>query len=229
VKKALSYLLRWLYLFAVTFSAVYLTMHHLRQTVWYKNRLYHQLLGGSRAQQQRAAGLLARLGGEDQLLAALQSQSPSARELGQRALEHLWLNVAGHEAYQLVQSAYRATEQKEHTQALSILNRVVQKYPHFAEGWNRRASTHWDLGDYDQSVADAQRALALNPNHYAAWQGLGLCRLQQGQIAEACRCLRAALKILPFDAATQGTLQQCDSLLRRYPPPIKKEKNSTVI
>jgi tetratricopeptide (TPR) repeat protein len=229
VKKALSYLLRWFYLFAVTFSAAYLTVHQLRQTSWYKNRLYHDLLAGSQARQQRAASLLARLGGQDQLLAALKCESPNARALGQRALEHLWLHAAGEEAYQLVQNAYRATERKEHIKALSILNSVVQKYPQFAEGWNRRASAHWDLGDYDESGSDAQRALVLNPNHYAAWQGLGLCRLQQGQFAEACRCLRTALKIVPFDPATQGALQQCDSLLRRYPPPIKKEKNSTVI
>ena len=229
VKKALSYILRWLYVFVVTFCAVYLTLHHLRQTTWYKNRLYHQLLTGAPAQQQRAATLLARLDGQDQLLAVLKCDNPAARELGQRALEHLWLNAAGEQAYQLVQSAYRAVEQKELTKALSILNGVVQKYPKFAEGWNRRASVHWDLGDYDQSVSDSQRALALNPNHYAAWQGLGLCRLQQGEIAEACRCLRSALKILPFDPATQGALRQCDSLLRRYPPPFKKTKNTTVI
>src|SRR5262249_2227019 len=133
VKKALSYLLRWLYLFAVTLSATYLTLHYVRHTCWYKNRLYHQLLTGSQARQERAANLLARLGGQDQLLAALKCQSPSARALGQRALEHLWLHAAGDDAYQLVQNAYRATEQKEHTKALSILNSVVQKYPHFAE------------------------------------------------------------------------------------------------
>jgi hypothetical protein len=39
-----------------------------------------------------------------------------------------------------------------------------------------------------------------------------------GDVVEACRSLRAALRILPHDEATQRSLQQCQQLLRTFQP-----------
>ena len=74
---------------------------------------------------------------------------------------------------------------------------------------------------------DFQTALALNPHHYGAWQGIGVCRMQLGDVAEACRCLRAALKIIPHDDTTRRCLEKCEELLRAMPrpePPAQPKK-----
>jgi tetratricopeptide (TPR) repeat protein len=70
------------------------------------------------------------------------------------------------------------------------------------------------MGDYEKSMRDCERALKLNPNHYGAWQGLGVCELELGRLNEACEALRAALRITPHDEATLRSLQQCEKLLR---------------
>lgn len=229
VKKGLLSLLRWSYLALVISCAVYLTMEWISRTNWYKDRMYHQLLSGTPKQQLRAATTLARLDAQAQLLEGLKAERPAVRELARRALEHIWFNAAGDEAYELIETAYRASEKEDYTAALTILNSLIAKFPKFAEGWNRRASVYWHMGQYEKSIADSEHTLGLNPNHYGAWQGIGVCRLQLGDVAEACRCLRAALKIIPYDEKTRDSLERCEELLRLFPHPTKKKKEIDLI
>jgi tetratricopeptide (TPR) repeat protein len=229
VKKILLLLLRWAYLALVIFCAVYLAMEWVSHTQWYKDRLYQQLIKGNPKQQLRAASALARLNGQAELLEGLKAQAAPVRELARRALEHIWFNAAGDEAYGLIEAAHKASEQEDFPTALTILNRLLEKYPRFAEGWNRRAAVYWQMGEWQRSIDDSERTLALNPNHYGAWQGIGVCRLQMGDVAEACRCLRAALKIIPYDEKTRDSLERCEELLRLYPNPTKRKKQMDLI
>ncbi|HXG47586.1 MAG TPA: tetratricopeptide repeat protein [Methylomirabilota bacterium] len=224
MKAFLTRLLRWLYVGLVGFCTAYLVFHFIRQTDWYKDHLYHQLVEGTPRQQFRAANLLAQLGSEVHLLSALKVETPAVHELAQRALEHLWFNAAGEEAFEMTEAASREAQKKNFSQSLAILDRLVARFPNYAEGWNRRASVHWQMGDYRQSLADCERALALNPRHYGAWQGIGICHLQMGRVVEACEALRQARRIVPHDASTRRLLRKCEELLRVYPHPLKQRK-----
>lgn len=220
---------RWAGLFLISFCAAYVMLHVVRQTDWYREWLHQRLVTGDDRQALRAAGELAALGAERQLLSSLQAESPIAREYARRGLDYLWFNAAGNDAYQLTQSAYQAAEDEEYATALQLLNRVIERYPGFAEAWNRRASVHWSLGLIQKSADDSQRALALNPNHYAAWQGLGLCRLEQGDVSDAIRCLRAALRIIPHDQPTRESLRRCEELQHTFIPRGKRMRPVDVI
>ena len=79
------------------------------------------------------------------------------------------------------------------------------------------------MGRYEQSVADCKRVVALNPNHFGAWQGMGLCQLQLGEVEAAIKSLRAALKINPYDRNLRETLRRCEELLRKLLPKQKDE------
>ena len=224
MKRSLARLLRYAYLLLVAVCGAYLGLHIVRQTGWYKDRLYHILVTGGAKEQLHAASALAQLNAQEHLLRAMKAEAPAVHDLARRALEHLWFNAAGDEAYQLTQAAYKAAGEEKFDDALSILNRLTSKYPKFAEGWNRRASVYWQMGDWEKSIADCERTLALNPNHYGAWQGIGICHLQLGNVAEACRSLRAALRIAPHDAPTRNSLHRCEELLRMYPNPLTKPR-----
>jgi len=222
-------LVRWVCTVVLAFSAAFLVMHFGRRTAWYKDHLYHQLLAGNADQRLHAASVLAQVDGESQLLEALQSEEPEVNDLARRALEHLWFYAAGQEAYEMMESAYQAAETERFQEALRILDRLTAKFPRYAEGWNRRAAVLWQMGQYQNSKTDCERTLSLNPNHYGAWQGLGVCHMQLGQIAEACRSLRIALKIVPHDDATRQSLQKCEELLRTYPSASKSTRQSDLL
>jgi tetratricopeptide (TPR) repeat protein len=229
VKSPLLLLARWSFVIVVSFTAAFLMMHFGRHSAWYKNRLYRLLLNGDADERLHAASILAQVGGEHQLLQALKCETPEVEEMAKRALEHLWFYAAGREAYQMMEKACQAVEKEELKEALRVLDQLIVCYPTYAEAWNRRASVLWQLGQYAKSKADCERTLALNPNHYGAWQGLGICYLQLGDVAEACRALRAATRIVPHDDATQRSLSKCEALLRTYPAIRQPARTSDVL
>lgn len=229
VKKYLRLSLRAICILAVALCSAFLVTNWVRQTTWYKERLYHLLLTGDKQQKLRAASVLAEVSAEDQLLRALKEDNSTTHEMARRAVEHVWFFAAGREAYDQMQAAYHTEERGEYQQALGILDQLVGKFPHYAEGWNRRASVLWQMGEFKKSLTDCERALKLNPNHYGALQGKGVCLLKLGELPEACRALRAALKISPHDTMTRESLKKCEELLRTYSPPDKSARRTDLI
>jgi len=217
VKKAVLLSIRSMFILALALSAGFLVAHFGQRTPWFKQHLYRQLVAGDAEKKLQAASLLAEVGGERQLLKALQSESEEISTTARRALEHSWFSAAGNHAYTLMESAYKAADERRYEEALKQLDGIIAQYPDFAEALNRRASVLWQLGEFKKSLADCERAVALNPNHFGAWQGLGVCHLQLGDFAAACRSLRTALKIDPHDVTARRCLQRCEDLLRVSP------------
>jgi len=217
VKSALTLLWRWVYAPLAVLCGFYITFSVVQHSNWHKERLYRQLLRGNAQQQLQAASALAHFGAQQQLLAGLRSEVPPVREAARKALEYVWFNAAGRAAQDTLENAVAAAEKEDFQTALGLLDSLIRKYPNYAEAWNRRASVYWQTGQYEKSIHDCEKALALNPNHYGAWQGIGVCQLQLGDVAEACRSLRAALKIIPYDETTRRCLNKCEELLRALP------------
>ena len=229
MKNALKYLARWLYILAVTFSIGFLAVHFGRRTVWYKEHLYQQLLSGDEDTRLTAATKLSLVGAERQLLQGLKAENPDVHSMAQRGLEHLWFSAAGSKAFRMMDEACAAADREDFKEAMRILDQVTSNYPDFAEGWNRRGAVLWQTGQFKKSIADCRRALALNPNHYGALQGLGICHLRLGDIEEACRSLRLALKIAPHEESTRRSLQKCENYLRKHSPGSRDETGNDLI
>jgi tetratricopeptide (TPR) repeat protein len=229
VNQFLRLILRGVIIVGIAVSSAFLITSYLRQTEWFKEHMYRRLVNGAAEKKLHAASVLADVGGEEQLLRALKAEDPATSEAARRAVEYVWFNAAGREAFERMQAAFSAEEKEDYTQALKILDDLLTKFPHYAEAWNRRASVHWQMGQYDKSMADCRHALKLNPHHYGALQGQGVCLLKMGDLLEACKSLREALKIVPHDATTRQTLRKCEELLRARPPADQALRPSPLI
>ena len=229
MNQLLRLILRGVIIVGIAVSSAFLITSYLRQTEWFKEHMYRRLVNGAAEKKLHAASVLADVRGEEQLLRALKAEDPATSEAARRAVEYVWFNAAGREAYERMQAAFSAEEKEDYTQAIKILDDLVAKFPHYAEAWNRRASVHWQMGQYDKSMADCRRALKLNPHHYGALQGQGVCLLKMGDLLEACKSLRESLKIAPHDAATRQTLRKCEELLRAHPPADQARRSSPMI
>ena len=82
--------------------------------------------------------------------------------------------------------------------AMPVLDDIVARAPDWAEGWNKRATVLYLLGEHDRSLADIERVLALEPRHFGALAGIGLIRIAKGEPRAALAALRRALAINPF-------------------------------
>jgi tetratricopeptide (TPR) repeat protein len=228
VKWTCSILVRAIILAAAVGCATHFLVQAALQSSWNKERLYRKLLSGSPQQQLSAASGLVYARGQKQLLAALKSETAAVRDVARRALEYSWFIAEGDSAFELMQNASKAYDREDYPEALNVLNQLVAKYPRYAEAWNRRACVYWKMQRYEESIADCERTLSLNPQHYGAWQGLGVCKLHLGEIDEAVKCLRVVLRITPHDPVTQSALKRCEDLLRNTPPARRTRNLETV-
>jgi len=92
--------------------------------------------------------------------------------------------------------------------ALERFDRMVAQAPDFAEGWNKRATLHYLMGNYSASVRDIQRTLDLEPRHFGALSGLGLIYDALEQPAAALRSFEAAVAINPHLGSINARIEQ---------------------
>jgi tetratricopeptide (TPR) repeat protein len=82
-------------------------------------------------------------------------------------------------------------------EAAAAFDQVVKVAPGFGEGWNRRATARYLLGDYAGSLRDIERTLKLEPRHFGALSGRGLVYSKMGRNRAALAAFKAALAINP--------------------------------
>ena len=81
--------------------------------------------------------------------------------------------------------------------ALQAFDVVVNLAPNFAEGWNKRATVFFHLRNYEASIGDIKRTLALEPRHFGALSGLGLVTTALGDDKAALKAFESALEVNP--------------------------------
>jgi tetratricopeptide (TPR) repeat protein len=81
--------------------------------------------------------------------------------------------------------------------AESIYTNVIEQYPNFAEGWNRRATVRFYRRDYEGSLADIEQTLKLEPRHFGAIWGLGMIMGLQQDYQRAIIAFETLLEIKP--------------------------------
>lgn len=92
--------------------------------------------------------------------------------------------------------------------ALGGFTLVTESAPDFAEGWHKRATVHFLLGDFPASIQDIKKTVALEPRHFGAFAGLGLIHLMMGDEKAALKALEKALAINPHLTGTRKKVEE---------------------
>ncbi len=142
-------------------------------------------------------------------LRQLHSANPEVRSDATEKLWRLWFGAAGPKNERELIRAERLREMGEFNAAETILNRIIDAERDFAEAWNRRATLRYLRHQYDASASDCNMAVQLEPNHFGAWHGLGLCLMNQQRYADAIAAFRRALEIQPFAQTNWDLIAEC--------------------
>ena len=148
----------------------------------------------------------------DRLFARLiKSDNPSDAQRMEQSIWNLWMTSDSPTADALLAQAMKASAAHETAAALSILDKVIDVHPGYAEAWNKRATVYFLIGRYNDSLTDIDKVLELEPRHFGALSGLGMIKRQQGDLAAARAAFEEALSYNPYLEGVKRALEEIES------------------
>ena len=149
------------------------------------------------------------------LAAALRDPDPLVRGVVESAMWSVWSRSGHEDVDRLFAVGVEQMGQGQLDAAVETFTRVIQRQPDFAEGWNKRATVYYLLGDYRRSLADCDEVLARNPYHWGALSGYGMIYMQLDQPSRALDYLEKALAVNPNLDQVAQTIEALRRLLQQ--------------
>ena len=110
----------------------------------------------------------------------------------------LWTKAPDAKAQALLDNGMQRREAYDFAAARTLLTKLIEYCPDYAEGWNQRAFVYFLNADYALALEDLEKALELSPDHYAAMSGLALTLMNLGRMESGQSVLRDAVKLNPW-------------------------------
>ena len=146
---------------------------------------------------------------EKELLQDLLSEEAALRQSATQGLWEFWFSQAGEEAESRIRQGTRLMDMQQYPQAQEMFENLVSDYPQFAEAHNKLATVFYMQRKYSPSIEECEITLKLNPNHFGAWNGHGLCLFQVARYPEAIKSFQTAAKLQPYAEFNKIYIAKC--------------------
>jgi len=147
------------------------------------------------------------------LLGALRDADPRVRELAERALWEIWSRSGNDEVDHLLRAGVVEMQHGQLEASVDTFTEVIRRQPDFAEGWNKRATVYYLIGEYRKSAADCDEVLKRNPSHFGALSGYGMIWLRLDEPARALERFEQALAVNPNLDSIRETIDALRTLM----------------
>ena len=152
----------------------------------------------------------------DRLFGRLKTaKSEQEAKVVEQSIWRLWAHSGKPTDDLLLEQATRSMNARQYRKALDILDAILEHSPDFSEAWNKRATVNYVVGRLDQSLADINKVLSLEPRHFGALSGLGMIRRDKGDELGALEAFREALSINPFMPNVQDAVKELEKDLEQ--------------
>ena len=126
---------------------------------------------------------------------------------------NIWYEVDDPKVIEYFEKGIQAMNLRNYPLAIRFFNNLIEEDPNFAEGWNKRATVHFMMGNFDESMQDIIKTLELEPRHFGALDGMGLIFIHQGQFQQAIDVYDKMLEIFPFSVKTMDKKERIQSFI----------------
>ena len=155
-----------------------------------------------------------------QLVKALRDPDYAVRVLADQAIWEIWGRSGNQEIARLLEAGTHALSQGRWDEAVALFTKIIERDPSFAEGWNKRATAYYLMGEYRKSLADCDEVIKRNPLHYGALSGYGMIYIQLDQPARALEYFERALAVNPNMDGVRNSVEILRDLL------LQQKKNA---
>ena len=146
------------------------------------------------------AARLGQVGTMDDMVAlvrALRDEDVAVRAFSERAMWQVWSRSGDDEVDRLLAIGVEQMASRADDAAVDTFTRIIARRPDFAEGWNKRATVYYLMGEYRKSLTDCDEVMKRNPYHFGALSGYGLIYTQLGEPERALDYFERALRVNP--------------------------------
>jgi tetratricopeptide (TPR) repeat protein len=154
----------------------------------------------------------------DRLLPRLSDADPRVRESASDAMWRIWSRSGDPAIDELFARGLDQMRANAYQDALVTFSEIVARKPAFAEGWNKRATIYFLLGENEKSLRDCDEVFKRNPNHFGALSGAGQIHLKLGNLELALEFFKRALRVNPNLEGLPQMIQLLEQHLRDKGP-----------
>ena len=144
-----------------------------------------------------------------QLLSDLKNPNPATRNHATQELWKIWYREAGKPAEDQLDQGTRLMGENRLDDAHQVFKDLIKNHPDFAEAHNKLATLLFLKGEHAESVFECERVLKLNPHHFGALNGMGMCQYQLARYDEAFTSFKRALEIQPYADMNREYMARC--------------------
>ena len=147
---------------------------------------------------------------------ALRDPDRGVRMLAEAALWEVWSRSGDKEIDRLFATGVQEMSEGRWDEAVTTFTTIIARKPEFAEGWNKRATVYFLMGDYTKSLADCDEVMKRNPFHYGALSGYAMIYGKLHQPMRALEFYEQALGVNPnLDGVRDAIEILRDELIRQ--------------
>ena len=180
--------------------------------------LLERLRNGAAEERRIAAERLGEIGDDGAttaLVQALRDPDSTVRSEAHDSLWAIWHRSGDPAIDSLLAQGIALMQSGRLPESVAVFTDVIARAPAFAEGWNKRATAYYLMGELDRSLADCEEVVKRNPVHFGALSGFGLIYLQKEDLPKAAEYFEKALAVDPTLTQVEAVLGQIREVLRQ--------------
>ena len=155
------------------------------------------------------------------LLKRLRDVEWPTRGIAEDALWQVWSRSGDEQIDTLFQQGLAQMHEGPVHQALAKFRKIIELKPDFAEGWNKRATLYFIMGEYEKSLRDCDEVMKRNPYHFGALAGYGQIYSRLDRPELALEYFRRALDLNP-------NLHGVELAIKRLKQEISEKRKRTI-
>lgn len=149
------------------------------------------------------------------LVETLRDPDAEVSTQAEQSLWQIWGRSGDPDVDAMYQRGVDQMNERDFGDAIETFSRIIQKKPDFAEGWNKRATIYYLVGEYEKSLADCEEVLRRNPVHFGVLSGFGLNYLQLSKPEQALDYFERALAVNPNLGQIQAAVEALKQFLAK--------------
>ena len=149
------------------------------------------------------------------LVKALRDADEDTRDQAEQALWQIWARSGNPEVDRLYQTGIQQMAAGELQQSIATFTRIIQRKPDFAEGWKKRATLYFLVGDLRKSLADCDEVIKRNPYHFGALAGYSQIYVRLEYYDRALEYSRRALEVNPNMDGVRRNIELIERLIEQ--------------